>query len=68
MLEGQGRQCTNNATMRLNRATIVAVVKPSVLQDSLFDRRYTTMWFNVFTMQLSTERHVSTLQDHHQAI
>jgi len=30
--------------------------------------RYTTMWCNVFIMQLSTERHVSTLQCHHQAI
>ena len=24
------------------------------------------MWYNVFIMQLSTERHVSTLQGHHQ--
>ena len=28
----------------------------------LYDRRYTTIWRNVFIMQLSTERHVSTLQ------
>jgi len=33
---------------------------------SLFDRRYTTMWCNVYIMQQSTERHVSTLQGHHQ--
>ena len=34
---------------------------------SLFDCRYPTMWSNVFIMQLSTERHVSTLQDHNYA-
>jgi len=33
----------------------------------LFDRRYTTMWCNIYVMQLTTERHVSTLQGHHQA-
>jgi hypothetical protein len=33
----------------------------------LFGRHYTTRWCNVFIMQLSTERHVSTLQGHYQA-
>jgi len=33
----------------------------------LLDCRYTTMWCNVYIMQLTTELHVSTLQDHHQA-
>jgi len=33
----------------------------------LLDRCYTTMWCNVYIMQLTTELHVSTLQGHHQA-
>ena len=33
----------------------------------LLDRRYTTMWFNVYIMQLTTELHFSTLQGLHQA-
>ena len=36
-------------------------------QYVLFDRRYTTMWCNVYITQLTTELHVSTLQGHHQA-
>jgi len=31
------------------------------------DRRYTTMWCNVYIMQLTTELHVSNLQDHNRA-
>jgi len=33
----------------------------------LLDRRYTTIWCNVYIMQLTTELHVSTLQGNHQA-
>jgi len=40
---------------------------PTEYPYSLSDRRYTTMWCIVFIMQLSTERHVSALQGHHQA-
>jgi len=37
------------------------------LRYILLDRRYTTMWCNVYIMQLTTELHVLTLQGHHQA-
>ena len=33
----------------------------------ILDRRYTTMWCNVYIMQLTTELHVATLQGHHHA-
>jgi len=34
---------------------------------NLLQRRYTTIWCNVYIMQLTTELNVSTLQGHHQA-
>ena len=35
--------------------------------SNLYFTVVTQQWCNVFIMQLSTERHVSTLQGHHQA-
>jgi len=39
----------------------------TVFRYILLDRRYTTMWCNVYIMQLTTELHISTLQGLHQA-
>jgi len=53
--------------IRANRCDVA--VDSTFINHSIvyLDRRYITMWFNVFIMQLSTERHVSTLQGYHQA-